>query len=97
MRGTVLHAPYDVRVEPRDDPEITAPTDAIIRVSAACVCGSDLWDYRGINPVTEPHPMGHEYVGVVGSPRRTGRRTRPSSTSSPLSPAARTPRLRRSH
>ena len=65
MRGTVLYAPGDVRVEQRDDPKITAPTDAIIRVSAACVCGSDLWDYRGINPVTEPHPMGHVYVGVV--------------------------------
>ena len=65
MRGTVLYAPGDVRVEQRDDPEITAPTDAIIRVTAACVCGSDLWDYRGINPVTRPHPMGHEYVGVV--------------------------------
>jgi threonine dehydrogenase-like Zn-dependent dehydrogenase len=65
MRGTVLYAPGDVRVEQRDDPEITAPTDAIIRVTAACVCGSDLWDYRGINPVTQPHPMGHEYVGLV--------------------------------
>jgi threonine dehydrogenase-like Zn-dependent dehydrogenase len=65
MRGTVLYAPGDVRVEQRDDPKITAPTDAIIRVSAACVCGSDLWDYRGINPVTQPTPMGHEYVGVV--------------------------------
>ncbi|MBL7253473.1 zinc-dependent alcohol dehydrogenase family protein [Paractinoplanes lichenicola] len=65
MRGAVLHTPGDVRVENRDDPRIEAPTDAIIRVSAACVCGSDLWPYRGIQPVTEPSPMGHEYVGVV--------------------------------
>ncbi|GAB3968171.1 zinc-dependent alcohol dehydrogenase family protein [Actinoallomurus acanthiterrae] len=65
MRGAVLFAPGDVRVEQRDDPKIIHPTDAIIRTVAACVCGSDLWDYRGINPVTQPTPMGHEYVGVV--------------------------------
>jgi threonine dehydrogenase-like Zn-dependent dehydrogenase len=65
MRGTVLHAPRDVRLEQRDDPKITEPTDAIIRMTATCVCGSDLWDYRGINPVTQPTPMGHEYCGIV--------------------------------
>ncbi|MEU4896246.1 zinc-dependent alcohol dehydrogenase family protein [Streptomyces sp. NPDC044780] len=65
MRGAVIHAPGDVRVEERENPTIVAPTDAIIRVSATCVCGSDLWDYRGINDVTQPTPMGHEYVGVV--------------------------------
>ena len=65
MRSTVLHSPGDVRVEERDDPKILAPTDAIIRMSATCVCGSDLWDYRGINPVQQPKPMGHEYVGIV--------------------------------
>jgi len=65
MRGAVLHAPGDVRVEERDDPKIIDPTDAIIRLSATCVCGSDLWDYRGINPVTAPTPMGHEYCGIV--------------------------------
>jgi threonine dehydrogenase-like Zn-dependent dehydrogenase len=65
MRGTVLHAPGDVRVEERDDPKITAPTDAVIRLSATCVCGSDLWPYRGVDTVEEPVPMGHEYVGVV--------------------------------
>jgi threonine dehydrogenase-like Zn-dependent dehydrogenase len=54
-----------VRVEQRDDPEIVEPTDAVIRVSAACVCGSDLWPYRGTDAVTRPSPMGHEYVGVV--------------------------------
>ncbi|MFE0254274.1 zinc-dependent alcohol dehydrogenase family protein [Streptomyces sp. NPDC059010] len=65
MRGAVIHAPGDVRVEERENPTIVAPTDAIIRVSATCVCGSDLWDYRGINDVTQPTPIGHEYVGVV--------------------------------
>jgi threonine dehydrogenase-like Zn-dependent dehydrogenase len=65
MRGAVLHAPGDVRVEQRDDPEIIAPADAIIRLSATCVCGSDLWPYRGIEAVEGPAAMGHEYVGVV--------------------------------
>jgi threonine dehydrogenase-like Zn-dependent dehydrogenase len=65
MRGVVMHAPGDVRVEDRADPRIEHPTDAIIRVAAACVCGSDLWPYRGIEPVNGPTPMGHEYVGVV--------------------------------
>jgi threonine dehydrogenase-like Zn-dependent dehydrogenase len=65
MRGAIIYAPGDVRVEERDDPTIIHPTDAIIRLSATCVCGSDLWPYRGIEPVDEPTPMGHEYVGVV--------------------------------
>jgi threonine dehydrogenase-like Zn-dependent dehydrogenase len=65
MRGAVIHAPGDVRFEDRTDPTIQAPTDAIIRLSATCVCGSDLWDYRGINHVSQPTPMGHEYVGIV--------------------------------
>lgn len=65
MRAAVLHAPGDVRVEDRPDPTIEQPTDAVIRLVAACVCGSDLWPYRGIEPVDGPTPMGHEYVGVV--------------------------------
>jgi threonine dehydrogenase-like Zn-dependent dehydrogenase len=65
MRGAVLHAPGDVRVEDRPDPRIEQPTDAIIRLSATCVCGSDLWPYRGIEAVDGPAPMGHEYVGIV--------------------------------
>lgn len=65
MRGAVLHAPGDVRVEDRDDPQIIAPSDAIIRLSATCVCGSDLWPYRGIEKNDGPTPMGHEYVGIV--------------------------------
>ncbi|MET9383556.1 zinc-dependent alcohol dehydrogenase family protein [Streptomyces sp. NPDC002928] len=65
MRGTVIHAPGDVRFETFDDPKILQPTDAIIRTAVTCVCGSDLWAYRGLEPVDEPHPMGHEYVGIV--------------------------------
>jgi threonine dehydrogenase-like Zn-dependent dehydrogenase len=65
MRGAVMYATGDVRVEEREDPRILAPTDAIIRLSATCVCGSDLWPYRGIEAVDGPSPMGHEYAGVV--------------------------------
>src|SRR5438046_10629656 len=65
MRGAVLHAPGDVRLEIRDDPTIVEPTDAIIRLSATCVCSSDLWPYRGIEAVQGPVPMGHEDVGIV--------------------------------
>ncbi len=65
MKGTVLYGPRDVRLEERPDPTIIEPTDAIIRISATCVCGSDLWPYRGIEPITQPTPMGHEYVGIV--------------------------------
>ncbi|MGW6696924.1 zinc-dependent alcohol dehydrogenase family protein [Nocardia sp. NPDC055049] len=65
MRGTVIHAPGDIRVEQLPDPRIEAPTDAIIRTVATCVCGTDLWVYRGIEAVHEPQPMGHEYIGVI--------------------------------
>jgi threonine dehydrogenase-like Zn-dependent dehydrogenase len=65
MRGAILHAPGDIRLEQRDDPTIIEPTDAIIRLPATCICGSDLWPYRGIEPVDGPAPMGHEYVGIV--------------------------------
>jgi threonine dehydrogenase-like Zn-dependent dehydrogenase len=60
-----MHGPRDVRFEERDEPRITTPTDAIIRMSATCVCGSDLWPYRGVQPVTQPTPFGHEYCGIV--------------------------------
>src|SRR5947209_6473079 len=65
MYGTMLYGPRDVRFEERRDPTIVEPTDAIIRMSATCVCGSDLWPYRGADPVPQPTPMGHEYVGIV--------------------------------
>src|SRR6266404_4337314 len=65
MRGAVLYGPRDVRFEERETPKIIKPTDAIIRISATCVCGSDLWPYRGIQPIAQPTPMGHEYCGIV--------------------------------
>jgi threonine dehydrogenase-like Zn-dependent dehydrogenase len=54
-----------VRFEEREAPKILKPTDAIIRISATCVCGSDLWPYRGIQKIAQPTPMGHEYCGIV--------------------------------
>ncbi|WP_275002498.1 zinc-dependent alcohol dehydrogenase family protein [Promicromonospora iranensis] len=65
MRGVVMYAPGDVRVEEREDAKIVEPTDAVIRVTAACICGSDLWPYRGIEALNGPTPMGHEYIGIV--------------------------------
>jgi threonine dehydrogenase-like Zn-dependent dehydrogenase len=60
-----MYAPGDVRVEEREDAKIVEPTDAVIRVTAACICGSDLWPYRGIEALNGPTPMGHEYIGIV--------------------------------
>jgi threonine dehydrogenase-like Zn-dependent dehydrogenase len=60
-----MHAPGDVRFETQDDPKILKPTDAIIRTAVTCVCGSDLWPWRGLDATEEAHPMGHEYVGFV--------------------------------
>jgi threonine dehydrogenase-like Zn-dependent dehydrogenase len=60
-----MYGPGDVRVERREAPRIVEPTDAVIRVSAACVCGSDLWPYRGVEELPWPAPMGHEYAGIV--------------------------------
>jgi threonine dehydrogenase-like Zn-dependent dehydrogenase len=65
MRGVVMYGPGDVRVEERERPGIVEPTDAILRVVASCICGSDLWPYRGEDATTQPTPMGHEYVGIV--------------------------------
>src|SRR2546429_8006398 len=65
MRGAMLHAPGDVRYEKRPDPMIIKPTDAIVRTVATCICGSDLWPYRGIDEVTQPWAIGHEYCGIV--------------------------------
>ena len=65
MLGTLMYGPGDVRVEERDEPQIVEATDAIIRLSAACVCGSDLWPYRGIEDLEWPAATGHEYAGIV--------------------------------
>jgi len=74
MKATILYGARDVRVEDLPTPKITTPTDAVIRLSASCICGSDLWPYRGLQEVPQPVPMGHEYCGVVeevGSAVRT--------------------------
>jgi threonine dehydrogenase-like Zn-dependent dehydrogenase len=60
-----MYGPGDVRVEERSDPRIVKATDAIIRLPATCICGSDLWPYRGLETADWPMPMGHEYVGIV--------------------------------
>ena len=65
MLGTILYGPGDVRCEDVPEPSIVEPTDAIIRLSASCICGSDLWPFRGLNEITKPLHMGHEYCGVV--------------------------------
>lgn len=65
MRATVIHAPGDIRLDEVDDPRIVESTDAIVQLAATCVCGSDLWNYRGINTIDKPMPIGHEYAGVV--------------------------------
>ncbi len=65
MRATTIHAPRDIRVSDVPDPTITAPTDAIIKITAGCICGSDLWPYRGENDIDAGSTIGHECVGVV--------------------------------
>lgn len=65
MKATVLYGPRDIRFEERGEPRILKPTDAILRLSATCVCGSDLWPYRGVQQISEPSAIGHEYCGIV--------------------------------
>jgi threonine dehydrogenase-like Zn-dependent dehydrogenase len=65
MQATMFYGPTDIRWEHRPDPKIELPTDAVVRVVAACVCGSDLWGFRGFRPDGEPRPIGHEFVGVI--------------------------------
>jgi threonine dehydrogenase-like Zn-dependent dehydrogenase len=77
MRGAVLYGPRDIRFEERPTPEIQEPTDAVIRMSATCVCGSDLWPYRGLQPIDGPTPMGHEYCGVVEEVGRAVKSVKP--------------------
>src|ERR687884_690593 len=65
MRATVMYGAGDVRIENVPDPRIEEPTDAIIRVTRACICGSDLWPYRSLPPAETGRVMGHEAIGVV--------------------------------
>lgn len=67
MRATIIHAPGDIRVEDRDYPTVQLPTDAVVKVTASCVCGSDLWPYRGVRPTRRPTAIGHEFIGTVES------------------------------
>ncbi|PYI39240.1 IMP dehydrogenase [Arthrobacter psychrolactophilus] len=67
MRATIIHGPSDIRVEDREYPTVLQPTDAVVKVTAACVCGSDLWPYRGVKPTHEPSAIGHEFIGLVES------------------------------
>jgi threonine dehydrogenase-like Zn-dependent dehydrogenase len=76
MKGTVLYGPRDVRYVERDDPKMVDPTDVIIRMSATCVCGSDLWPYRGVDLPGQPTPMGHEYCGIVEEVGRSVKKVR---------------------
>ncbi|MET4388326.1 threonine dehydrogenase-like Zn-dependent dehydrogenase [Bradyrhizobium sp. F1.4.3] len=77
MLGTILHGPRDIRCEEVPEPKILKPTDAIIRLAATCICGSDLWPYRGLNETTEPTAMGHEYCGIVEEVGGAVRNVRP--------------------
>ena len=65
MRATMIYGERDIRLEDRPDPRLHLATDAVVRVVAACVCGSDLWPYRGVTPVRQPRAIGHEFVGIV--------------------------------
>ena len=65
MHATLIYGPGDIRFEHVPDPAVRRPTDAVVRVVASCVCGSDLWPYRGVNPPEEPSRIGHEFVGIV--------------------------------
>ena len=77
MRATIMHKAGDVRIETVPDAAIKYPTDAVIRVTRACICGSDLWPYNDMKPDGGVRPMGHEAIGVVeeiGSDVRTLKR-----------------------
>jgi hypothetical protein len=65
MRATLIHGPRDIRLAEVADPKVERPTDAVVRVVASCICGSDLWPYRGVQETKQAHPIGHEFVGVV--------------------------------
>src|SRR3954449_8565017 len=77
MQATIIYGPHDIRFEDRPEPKIIQPTDAILRLSATCICGSDLWPYRGIADTAKPTPMGHEYCGIVEDVGRGVRNIKP--------------------
>lgn len=65
MRTTVISGPGEIQSVEVDEPQIHRPSDVVVRVVASCICGSDLWPYRGVQETKETHPIGHEFVGVV--------------------------------
>lgn len=91
MQGTVLHGPRDIRFETVEDARIVKPTDAVVRLAATCVCGSDLWPYRGLQPIDGPTPMGHEYCGYVEEVGSAVTSVSRGSSSSARSPRRTTP------
>jgi threonine dehydrogenase-like Zn-dependent dehydrogenase len=72
-----MTAPGEVHVEDRPEPQIIEPTDAILRLASTCICGSDLWPYRGVEPLDGPRPMGHEYAGIIEEVGNEVRTVRP--------------------
>ena len=77
MRATLMYKAGDVRVENVPDARIMEPTDALMRVSRACICGSDLWPYKLLDPLKDGRAMGHEAIGVVEAVGANVRRFRP--------------------
>src|SRR5262245_20510233 len=65
MRANIHHGPFDMRIEDVPDPRIEQPTDAIVKITHACVCGSDLWAFRGLEDYPSGRGIGHEWMGVV--------------------------------
>ena len=94
MKGAVLYGARDVRFEERREPEIVSASDAIISLSASCICGSDLWPWRGIQKFPEPVPMGHEYCGVVEEVGSAVRTVKPGHNLSSVRFSHRTTRVR---
>jgi hypothetical protein len=82
MKGTMIYGPRDIRFEDRPEPTITKPTDAIIRLSATCICGSDLWPYRGISEVAQPTPMGTSTAAQLKRSVERSGASSPASSSS---------------
>ena len=80
MRAAVFAQPGKIEIVDRPDPQIVNPTDAVVRVVLACVCGSDMWFYRGQTPYEAGRPVGHEFIAVVeDTAPRSARSTRATS------------------
>ena len=80
MRATIIHAPGDIRVEDRDYPTVQLPTDAVVKVTASCVCGSDLWPYRGVRPTRTAHVRSATSSSAPWRASAPGSPTWPSAT-----------------